>query len=196
MRMILSRRGIRAPHQMPSHQRAAYMSLVDHANEIADRFEIDRIPVVVNIATRRSLGRFMRMRIIQGAPLVNWIEISSYYFDLHGLKEAKDTIGHEMAHYIAWPVYAEDGHTPIWKQICREIGCSDSRTFQGGEIQSVAKEEEKIPEHLRGRGYKWVYKCECGQEFYRTRRYTEEQAKRRFCRNCMTHLDKIQPVRL
>ena len=188
---IIARRGIRDIAQVPHEYRSAYKQLSDLAVTVAEKHNVPPIPVVVNVGSRRVVGRYVRMMF--RAEIVHWIELS-HYFMMGDPVEMVDTVKHEMAHYINWVRNKEDGHGPRWVSICQEVGCTSERYYKG---QAVSNEKEAhLPSHLRGKGYKWVYKCSCGRKYYRTRRYTENQAYCRLCLECSTRLTKMELERI
>lgn len=191
-KLIASRRGLRDWQAVPDLKiRDLYKRAQELIVEISAEFNVPPVPLFINISSRRSLGRYLRVTF--GRKVTNWIELS-HYFTLANPEEVEDTVKHEMAHYICWLTHKEDGHGFHWVLLCRQIGCSENRFFTGKAVSN--EKESHLPEHLRGRGYKWVYKCSCGKEYYRTRRFTDGQAYCRLCTACQSRLSTMKLERI
>ena len=60
------------------------------------------------------------------------ISLSHYLTELNPEKLVKDTILHEIAHALT----PGDGHGPLWRQKCIEIGANPQRCYDHTEVES------------------------------------------------------------
>ena len=101
-----------------------------------------------NARLRSSAGRFIpsRKRCI--------IEIATYLItEDHAETLIRDTMGHEMIHYLLWHKRLPYGHTPEFHKIMKEIGVS---------------RYNPVPKH---RPFKHVYACtSCEQKIFARKR--------------------------
>jgi len=78
------------------------------------------------------------------------IRLSRYLIALNDENEIRDTMLHEIAHFLAGAVH---GHNRVWRQKAIEIGCSGSRTAKTAVMP-------------KGR---YKAQCECGKAYYKHR---------------------------
>src|SRR5262249_48938208 len=70
------------------------------------------------------------------------IQLSIYFVRDNGLEAVRETILHEIAHALA----GEDaGHGPLWKSVCRRIGCKPERCDNGSAIMPKGRWNAQCP---------------------------------------------------
>lgn len=91
--------------------------------------------------TTAGLAYFLQNRISLNAGLFN--RNKDDFFN--------DTIPHEIAHLVAFMVYNDRSHGPVWKNTMQKLGYSPSR------LHSMDITEVKRTVTVQ----RWVYKCGC-----------------------------------
>ena len=106
-----------------------------------------------NVPVKMPTVRFdLRGHTAGQALLGKWtIRINQELFEREGFEELYDTVGHEIAHLIAWRVYKERGHAHYWTLIMCKFGLSPDRCHT-------------MKTRPSRRVRRWTYVCDC-QEF-------------------------------
>ena len=91
-----------------------------------------------------------------------------------GIKEFTNTFGHELAHILANVIKDKScGHNYYWKYWHRELG-GNAKVTHNYDV-----------EHLRAKGKKFEYKCNCSTHKISTRRHNRILKGASYsCRNC------------
>lgn len=145
-----------------------------HAKTDADRIRtinlFDRITVWSNSKARRyGLASYGDLKIELHAGLMTGGELQV---------EHDDTLMHEVAHFLDYFVMKGDGHGPTWKQMCIAVGANPVRCGKGWEVYTkvVAAAKGLPPEEAAAAlQTRWTYRCLCGKEFHRSRRWSEQR---------------------
>lgn len=113
----------------------------EKAREILDKWGYQH----ADIKMTNSLVQ-MGVAVRQGSKLI--LELSSNMTLFCTDEEFEDTVLHETAHFMAG---IENGHTEIWKAVCRKIGANPERVCIGGT-------------NFSGHMIKWITVCtSCGK---------------------------------
>lgn len=92
----------------------------EYARGLLDKYGLSHVNVRIGRA-KRELGRAV---FSKGKP--HTMILSRYLIDLNPWPEVKNTILHELAHFLAGP---RAGHGPLWKKKAKELGARlESRT--------------------------------------------------------------------
>jgi len=95
------------------------------------------------------------------------IELSQHYVTMNDESHVLDTILHEIAHAL---VGAKHGHDAVWKDMCRQLGCSPracekSVTMPVGDWRAQCPScKKEISRHRRPDRLRGFYCINCGPE--------------------------------
>lgn len=112
------------------------------------------------------------------------VEFSKQMLDHATDESIKQVILHEAAHYIvSMRTHADHGHDSYFKAVCKEIGCSLSKST--GELEY----DKSVPEPT----YKYLVVCpNCGViGRYQRKCRTIESISRCFCKTCKSNQLKV-----
>lgn len=174
-----------------TNQRKLLEDLVLVAKEVEVLYGINHILVSWNNRLRSCAARIFFMKSCStGKVNPVRIELSWPSYVEFGYERLKKAYLHELAHQVAMVVFGEHGHTFRFKEICERIGGTMNRSQAGKRFAACATDEFLRVEN-------WEYTCPgCGHSFRRSRRYTFDQAARRYCKTCKTYLLNFSCVRL
>ncbi len=122
-----------------------------------------------NNRLRAAAGRFTPVHFRRGKKYPSTIEISSYLVHLPNSKELiKDTMAHEMIHYLLWCKNRPYGHTPEFRRIMKTMGVS---------------RYNPAPAPSRSRN-RYIYECPgCREEYFLKRKMRRQLACAKCCKS-------------
>jgi predicted SprT family Zn-dependent metalloprotease len=120
----------------------------------------------------RRINRIERLKTAK----CKCIKLSRYLVDLNGEDEVRETMLHEIAHFL---VGATHGHDAVWRRKAIEIGCNGERLAKTAIMP-------------KGR---YKASCQCGKVYYKHRKgkniFKKNWFRCRICKNTVQFVDTM-----
>lgn len=147
--------------------------MIDTYIQLAEDLVAEHLPDwVISVVPVRSRRRLGYARTFWGMSKVGELGLSVHHMELDPYEEVKDTILHEIAHFIAG---IGAGHGHLWKKACRQVGANPER-------EKTLKRSADF--------YKYSSHCpDCGQD---TGGFHRRPTRDYICRDCRTSVKLVQ----
>jgi len=149
---------------------AATEGFVVRAEQLFER-SFARVPILFDLSGR-SAGMFK----VVGRR--RWIRYNPWIFAKYFVENLRDTVPHEVAHFVVHEVYgtrAVKPHGPQWRAVMQRFGAEPEVTFDF-DLQGVPRRRQRTH----------PYRCECRLHQVSTTRHNRvlRRASRYHCRSC------------